>query len=270
MLHMGSKGNTEKQIMTGMHLPQDKELIKKAFHDVLSNYKSFWNPYQLHTSNLIYIQERFQVKDDFLNSLKYFLTSIKRVNFGEAQKVAKEINKIVEKETKSKITNIVSPDNFNAETLLVLVNAIYFKANWDVKLKIENIPYPFFNSGSQPVDVEMMYKKSKYRYQPDLKDLKAKLLALDYKGSRMCFVILLPNEINGLGNLEEKLKSVDLGELDRDAVSTKLGMIDMFNEELCNLSGISSAPEAYVSDVIHKAFLDVTEVGCEAAAATGK
>ncbi|KAL7642928.1 UNVERIFIED_CONTAM: hypothetical protein RMT77_006217 [Armadillidium vulgare] len=45
-------------------------------------------------------------------------------------------------------------------------------------------------------------------------------------------------------------------------------MIDMFNEELCNLSGISSAPEAYVSDVIHKAFLDVTEVGCEAAAAT--
>ncbi|RXG53741.1 hypothetical protein Avbf_04866 [Armadillidium vulgare] len=64
-------------------------------------------------------------------------------------------------------------NNFNAETLLVLVNAIYFKANWDVKLKIQNIPYPFFNSGSQPVDVEMMYKKSKYRYQPDLKDLKA-------------------------------------------------------------------------------------------------
>ncbi|RXG62036.1 putative serpin-like protein, partial [Armadillidium vulgare] len=109
MLHMGSKGNTEKQIMTGMHLPQDKELIKKAFHDVLSNYKRRGNPYQLRTSNLIYIQERFQVKDDFLNSLKYFLTSIKRVNFGEAQKVAKEINKIVEKVTKSKIKNIVSP-----------------------------------------------------------------------------------------------------------------------------------------------------------------
>ncbi|KAB7505193.1 hypothetical protein Anas_02511 [Armadillidium nasatum] len=180
---------------------------------------------------------------------------------------------------------------FDEETLLVLVNAIYFKSDWDVKFHEDaTIDSPFWVSHSQQIFVKMMRKTSKCRWKMHLKDMEAGLLALDYKGSRMCFVILLPDANDGLSNLEEKLESVDIGELDRDAVSTyvnlflpkfkleeelelnsvlqNLGLTDMFKKDTCDLSGISSSSAAYVSQVIHKAFLDVTEEGCEAAAAT--
>ncbi|KAB7499965.1 Serpin B10 [Armadillidium nasatum] len=267
MLHMGSKGNTELQIMKGMHLPEDKKLIKKAFHEIISDYKRNDVPYELRTSNMAYVQEKFTVTEEFLHSLqKYFLSIIKNVDFSESEKVTKEINEAVEKETNSKISNLIPPDALDELTRLVLVNAIYFKGNWIDKFNEKfTKPKKFWISATQ-------------------------VFGSSNDGSRMSFVILLPDARDGLSDLEEKLASVDLGELDKDAYSTKvklylpkfkmeesvnlndvlmsLGMTDMFGSE-CDLSGFSPVPDLYVSDVLHKAFLEVNEEGCEAAAATG-
>ncbi|KAB7505191.1 Leukocyte elastase inhibitor [Armadillidium nasatum] len=296
MLHMGSKGNTELQIMKGMHLPEDKKLIKKAFHEIISDYKRNDVPYELRTSNMAYVQEKFTVTEEFLHSLqKYFLSIIKNVDFSESEKVTKEINEAVEKETNSKIRTlslqICIKYALDELTRLVLVNAIYFKGNWIDKFNEKfTKPKKFWISATQSLEVPMMYQESSFRLNRNLGSLKASLLALDYEGSRMSFVILLPDARDGLSDLEEKLASVDLGELDKDAYSTKvklylpkfkmeesvnlndvlmsLGMTDMFGSE-CDLSGFSPVPDLYVSDVLHKAFLEVNEEGCEAAAATG-
>ncbi|RXG62037.1 Antichymotrypsin-2 [Armadillidium vulgare] len=132
-------------------------------------------------------------------------------------------------------------DSFDAETLLVLVNAIYFKSDWDVKFRERaTIDCPFWVSHSQQIYVKMMWTTKICRWKKHLKDLEAGLLALDYKGSRMCFVILLPDANDGLSNLEKKLESVDLGELDRDAVSTKVKLyLPKFKlEESVNLNSV--------------------------------
>ncbi|KAL7642930.1 UNVERIFIED_CONTAM: hypothetical protein RMT77_006219 [Armadillidium vulgare] len=248
-------------------------------------------PYELRTSNMAYVQEKFIVTEEFLHSLqKYFLSIIKNVDFSESEKVAKEINEAVEKETNSKITNLIPPGALTAATCLVLANAIYFKGNWIDKFNEKfTKPKKFWITATQSLEVPMMYRESSYRLNRNLGSLKASLLALDYEGSRMSFVILLPDARDGLSDLEEKLASVDLGELDKDAYPTKvklylpkfkleesvnlndilksLGMTDMFDSK-CDLSGFSPVPELYVSDVLHKAFLEVNEEGCEAAAAT--
>lgn len=51
---------------------------------------------------------------------------------------------------------------------------------------------------------------------------------------------------------------------------SQLGMKDMFLLDLADFSGITGSTELHVSDVLQKAFLEVTELGTEAGASSGK
>ncbi|RXG72518.1 Antitrypsin [Armadillidium vulgare] len=194
------------------------------------------------TSNMAYVQEKFKVREEFLHSLqKYFLSTIKNVDFSEFEKVTKEINEAVEKETNSKIIDLIRPDAFDSATCLVLVNAIYFKGDWIAKFDEKfTKPKKFWITPTQSLEVPMMFQECNNRLNRHLGSLKASLLALDYEGSRMSFVILLPDARDGLSDLEEKLASVDLGELDKDAYPTKVKLyLPKFKlEESVNLNAI--------------------------------
>ncbi|KAH7942397.1 hypothetical protein HPB49_023870 [Dermacentor silvarum] len=122
-------------------------------------------------------------------------------------------------------------------------------------------------------------------------ELKAKLLKIPYVGKKCSMVILLPDDVEGLSFLEEKLSestlSSALGSLamtnDVELTLPKfkfesptllrrtldaLGAKDLFSTERANISGIFENGRPSVSDVIHKAFLEVDEASTEAAAST--
>ena len=90
--------------------------------------------FTLAAANRIFIRKGFSPKAPFLHKVrKFFYSRVGEADFEDSAKAAKEINEWVEKRTKQKIKDLVKPDSFDVKTKLVLVNAIYFKADWAKK-----------------------------------------------------------------------------------------------------------------------------------------
>ena len=121
------------------------------------------------------------------------------------------INDWVEEETKNKIKNLIKPEFLSQDTNLILVNAIYFKADWKYKFdKKKTEEKDFYVEGGNPQKAPMMYLSGSNFKVADIADLKSKMLRLPYKGDRIVLDILLPNAKEGLEEVEETLKKNDI------------------------------------------------------------
>ncbi|KAF7465890.1 hypothetical protein GHT09_003476 [Marmota monax] len=181
-------------------------------------------------------------------------------------------------------------------TKLVLVNAIYFKGNWQEKfMKKSTTDAPFRLNKKDTKTVKMMYQKKKFPYGY-IQDLKCRVLELPYQGRELSMIILLPDDIEddstGLKKIEKQLTLEKLQEwtkpenLDIIEVNvklprfkleesyilnsdlTRLGVQDLFSSSKADLSGMSGARDLFISKIVHKSFVEVNEEGTEAAAAT--
>ena len=86
---------------------------------------------QLKLANRLYAQKAYKLQEDYLSLVqKSFQADIKLEDFAnESAKVVQTINSWVEEQTNKLIRNLLSPDDVNADTRLIIVNCIYFKVN---------------------------------------------------------------------------------------------------------------------------------------------
>ena len=195
--------------------------------------------------------------------------------------------------TQQKIQNLLSEGSLASSTLLVLVNAIYFKGDWKFPFKSRSTcKQMFYKNDIESKLVDMMSQEGEFLFT-DNQALEVKVIQLPYKNSSLSTRITLPNNFDGLAKLETSLnfekfralildnrryKKVDVKlslpkfklELSFPLKSCliKLGMVDLFDTCLSDLSGMSEESDLFVSDAVHKAFISVDEKGTEAAAAT--
>jgi serpin B len=175
-----------------------------------------------------------------------------------------------------------------------LANALYLKAPWAKEFS-ENAtkPEPFFVHGGTPSDVPMMRKTSDHFGYARREGFT--VVSLPYAGDELQFVVLLPDEVNGLHSLESKLTGELLAQcakLERRDVDLHLpkfklqpptialaenfealGMKTAFDKPAGSANFDKIAPRKpndylYISQVFHKTFIAVDEKGTEAAAAT--
>ncbi|XP_078544124.1 serpin B10-like isoform X3 [Lissotriton helveticus] len=256
--------------------------------------------YTLETASNMYVEKTYEVKQDYVKDIKkYFDVQPESVNFaGDAENARKKINGWVETKTKNKITNLLPEGSLDPSTIMVLVNAIYFKGNWATKFSEEHTEAKEFKmSKTSKKSVQMMFKRAKFNMAHVVEPgLAFKVLELPYVNKDLSMIILLPDEIEddstGLEKLESGLTNENLSKWTRSdnmenmTVEVSLpkfkmeesydlkqtlsimGMSEAFSQGCADFSGMSANNNLFLSKVLHKAFVEVNEEGTKAAAAT--
>jgi serpin B len=296
MTRAGARGETAAQMDRTLHFTLAPDKLHPAFAGLIRQVNG--DPgddkpvYQLSTANALWGQKGFSFKPDFLKVVKdNYGGGLNNVDFaGDAEQARRTINAWVEKQTHDRIKDLLPEGEVDADTRLVLTNAIYFNAGWDSPFeKSSTKDRPFRFAAGKSVKVPMMHQTNEFGY---LEGDSFQALELPFSGGDLSMVVLLPRKVDGLADLEKDLTADRLagwlGKLDKQPVAVtlpkfkttqamkmnevliKMGMPLAFTPGKADLSGTADAKEAlYVSAVVHKAFIDVNEEGAEAAAAGG-
>ena len=202
------------------------------------------------------------------------------------------INQWVNTNTNGKITKIL--DEINPDTVLFLINAIYFKGTWQTEFDPSHTRDGTFHLGTDgEKQVPMMTRTGDYPYYENHEE-KFQAISLPYGDGRMSMYIFLPYResdlntfLNGLDteNWEHWISQFNEQEVFLSMPKFKLEYEKMLNNPLQSLGmDIAFAPEAadfsrmadlealgqnlYIGEVLHKAVVEVNEEGTEAAAVT--
>ena len=294
MAYAGARGNTASQMAVALHLnsmPADK--VHESVGALARYLNRPNNDYQLAMANRLWgtATKDFEFEKQFLDLTRMqYGAEMERVDFSAGEQARRAINEWVEQQTQQKIKDVIPAGALNKLTRLVLTNAIYFKGKWREQFKKNaTVNTDFFLGATDKVSVPMMNQKASFGLM-DGEGLK--VLELPYSGDNLSMLVLLPEKNDGLDELEKKLNTDNLkiwvGGLSKGDVQVmlprftmtwgakllndplkELGMVDAFDENKADFSGIGGKPGFLcISQVVHKAFIDVNEEGTEAAAAT--
>ncbi|XP_023015269.1 antichymotrypsin-2 isoform X5 [Leptinotarsa decemlineata] len=288
LTHEGAKGESASELATGLFLPKTKERTRAAMKSFLPKLKKSDDDLKLLSANKIYVANDAKLEDDFRATAENVYDSgLENIDFVQNVKAADTMNEWVESRTNNKIKELINSDDIDGDTKLVLINALYFSGKWQNQFEdYLTSKKKFYKSKDESVDVDMMHQTEYLKYYENPK-LNAKFLELPYQGSNISMIIALPNEKEGLAELEQnieellepqplKFERVDVqlprftieSEIKFIPILKKLGINKVFGRE-ADLSGLSSThKDLVISDVVQKAFINVTESGTEAAAAT--
>lgn len=239
---------------------------------------------QFTIANALWVNKRFTLVPSFVTtSREVFSAEAQDLQFGDAS-AAQTINDWVDKNTNGRIPEII--DSTDPSDVLVITNAIAMKAKWAVEFaKDDTHDAPFQTGGGNHVTVSMMSHNGAYAYA----DTGGWQVArLPYRGDRFAMYVLLPHEgtalstafdraafdrlISGLTEQEiafamPRYTATFKAELNEPL--EHLGMAQAFDPNGADFSNLVAPPQrAYISLVVHRAFVRVDEEGTEAAAAT--
>ena len=113
-----------------------------------------------------------------------FHADISPVNFGESEEAARRVNSWVRDMTNKNIDKLIEKDMVNDNTRLILVNALYFKGDWEEQFDKKNTAQDkFFLPDGKSVLVDMMVQESEIPYAV-LDSIGSTMVELPYKGDR--------------------------------------------------------------------------------------
>jgi serpin B len=296
MTYAGARGETENQMGDVLHFDLPPGQLHPAFNALDQGLATRGaaksdepEPLQLNIANAVWAEQTYPFLQDFLDVIaSNYGAGIRLADFiTQFESVRKEINDWVFDQTEEKIKDLLPEGVLSSDTRMVLVNAIYFKADWLSQFDAaDTYDAPFHLLDGTDVTVKMMNQGT---FMPYYQGVGFQAVELPYAGDTAAMDIFIPdagnfeafesslnsnlfNEtINGLQPVSMILslpKFTFESQVNLSDTLKSMGMSDAFDPDKADFSGMTEKNDLYISNVIHKAFVAVDEEGTEAAAAT--
>lgn len=293
MVYAGARGATEEEIKNTLHLMIQQRRLPLEIKNLVDNLLNVENT-EINIANSVWTDNEYELLETYTYIIEEnYDGELYKEDFGKVQETCDKINSWVNEKTKEKISDILSPSTLEMGIKLILINAIYFNGTWEKTFKEDNTnEAPFYLLSGKIAPVPLMFQQESFSY---FETETFQVLKLDYEGGVVFgipknyeMLIYLPKEREGLENMEKDLTIKDikshLEQLESREVKVyipklkiettyelaeymkQLGMQNSFTAE-ADFTGIAKI-SPIISEIIHKAFVDINEEGTEAAAAT--
>ena len=293
MTYEGARGQTESEMRSVMHLSGNNSTRRQSFA-ALYDRLNINSGYNLSTANALWVQNGFPLLGEYTDLInRFYHGKAENIDLaGSPERSAWIINSWVAEKTGYKIKDLISPDSLGNSTRLVLTNAVYFKGAWANEFDKNATHNGSFRTGDgRTIDLQMMERTGYYAYM-EAEDFQ--ILRMPYKGDNISMIVILPKRDDGISSLERSLSKEALMQwgdaLDAESQGLKkvdvtmprfsldakyflsnslsnMGMKLAFSDK-ADFSGMDGRKDLLISDVVHRAFIDVNEEGTEAAAST--
>jgi len=290
MTYAGAREETARQMAETLHFTLPAERLHPAFN-ALALELAGGEDFVLNVVNSLWGQQGYTFLPEFLDLLaENYGAGLRLLDFAaETEPARVTINDWVSEQTEDKINDLIPQGGITPGTRLVLVNAIYFNADWLYPFdKDQTHDAPFTLLDGERVSVPMMDWEMPERV-PYTRGEGYQAVELPYVGEKTSLVLIVPDEgefaaYEGAFTAEHLTSLLD--DLSTESVAltmpkfsydqnfsladtlVRMGMPDAMDAARADFSGMDGTRSLYIGNVFHKAFVAVDEAGTEAAAAT--
>lgn len=212
----------------------------------------------LHLTNGIFIdnKHRDSIIKSHYNVLMKKLGQIDYLDFSKIQSIDK-INKFFKKVTHNLVENVLTIDDVDSTTSLILINTIYFKRDWVHKFELTEYKQPFTNLRGQTTFLPTMNKTAHYDYY---ENEKLQIISLKYIGDTYAMDIFLPIGF-GKGNLEHVIQEFQNYDLNTILINLEIDCILPVFTQRVHLNMVDILKELGVEHIFDPQLSDFTNTG---------
>lgn len=289
MVTLGAKGETLNQLNSTFHFEKGMDFHKSIGRLQRSILESSTDSVIITITNKVWLQKNYKTLSGYRKNLKKsYKAQMYQVDFIQNPEGSRQtINLDIEADTRGHIKELLPQGSISELTRLVLTNAIYFKGKWAQPFDPgKTSERSFYASPDNPIKHPFMTTDKTFGLA---KGDNYTALELDYKDSKLSLIIILPNEATPIDEFEKRFTNELYSEITANLqpqkvlvfvpkftidygfalkkILTPMGLTIPFSDN-ADFTGISGNKDLKISDAFHKAFIEVSEEGTTAAAAT--
>ncbi len=282
----GATGETRDAMLDALRLKGlTPETINDSYKNLTEALLSVDSRVLIKIANSVWTEEDFAVKQAFIDILNNYY-SAEGVPFDIHDPATPDlVNKWIEDNTNGLIKKMI--DGLDSNTVMLLINAIYFKGKWKSQFDAsKTVDMPFYRN-STVVIVPTMKQENEFSVY---KGTGFTMAEFPYGQGNFVMDVILPDSQQGINDLLPSFNAAGFatwaGRLDSQKVNlsfprfkfgykqdlvdilTKMGMGIAFIPDVADFSNITDQYNLYINKALHQAFIETNEEGTEAAAAT--
>ena len=286
MLANGAEASTREEIMDAIGAKDfDIDEMNAFYAYLIRRAKTADKQTTLNIANYIALNKEFKLKKKFASTIAdSYQGAVESLDFTNPEST-KRINGWCSEHTNNMIPTII--DQVEPSAVAYILNAIYFNGTWTDKFDKNNTNKEQFNGYTRDIMyVDMMHRNAKYYYTSN--DVYS-AVTLPYGSGAYSMTVILPNEGKFITDLTKTLNADTIASLRRNmeeclvdlklprfttemklplkGIVAKLGAPSMFDATRADFSSFANG-NVYVSEMLQKAKIEVSEEGTKAAAVT--